>query len=90
MTRLFVAFVVALTWLCLLPLCARVDDERAAVVLHRQGYSDPVVGRYVFFECGVDVFSASFTARAPDGEPVAGVICCGLSSCSLRWSEPNQ
>lgn len=41
---------------------------------------------YRFFGCSQhDVFRTAFRARSSDGEPVEGVVCCGLlKACTVR------
>ena len=51
------------------------------------GFTEAKVHDYAWFSCGEDYsFSSNFTAKNGKGEPVSGIICCGiLKSCTLKF-----
>lgn len=62
------------------------DPEQARRALAAAGLTDVRLGNYPFFVCGdEDSFNSAFTARARDGRPVSGAVCCGwLKGCTVR------
>ena len=61
---------------CALAACTR--PEAAERTLRQQGYTHIGMGGFAFWGCGKDdTFKTKFTANAPNGEPVSGVVCEG-------------
>jgi hypothetical protein len=69
--------VMMLAVLVVLSGCTRPDHTRA--LLESQGYTDVDAGGYSYFGCSEDdFFRTKFTATAPNGQPVKGVVCKGV------------
>lgn len=55
------------------------EEARAKEILASQGYSNIVMTGYSFFGCSEDdTFANGFTATAPSGATVTGVVCSGI------------
>lgn len=78
---------VGMKWLLVLLLLGCTDPEASTRALRAAGYTDVQLGDYVWFACGKDDdFATAFTAKNPHGDPVFGVVCCGLfKSCTVRF-----
>lgn len=62
----------------LLVLTACTDVKEAKRVLEENGYSQVQSEGYAWFACSKeDTFHTAFTAVAPTGRPVHGVVCSG-------------
>jgi len=72
----------------LAPLLVACTDERGSLrALRSAGYTDITLTGFEPFGCGEDdLTSTGFRAKSPRGEPVSGVVCCGmLKSCTVRF-----
>ena len=55
------------------------QEEKTTQLLKQQGYKNIYITGYMAFNCGEDDwFSTGFTATAPNGERVSGVVCSGI------------
>lgn len=63
------------------------DEDGTRHALEQQGFYDIRTEGYAWFGCSdSDNFATRFTAKNPNGQPVSGVVCCGmLKSCTVRW-----
>lgn len=69
--------ILALGILAMVGACTAPDKARQ--VLEANGYTNVRTGGYGFFSCSdSDTFSTKFTATAPGGQTVTGVVCSGL------------
>ena len=60
--------------------------DRSTEMLQVPGFTEVVISGYEPFACGDDHFSTGFTALNPQGQRVAGTVCCGwLKSCTVRF-----
>lgn len=62
------------------------DTQKKAV--EAQGFTEVQIGDWAPASCAdSDDVARHFTAKNVQGEPVAGVICCGLvlKACTIRW-----
>ena len=56
------------------------DEEGAARILTLQNYKNVVIDGYRWTGCGHnDFYQTGFSATAPNGQPVQGVVCKGWS-----------
>lgn len=64
-----------------------VGSGTAEVAVKNAGYANIEVQGLAPFSCGDDDLTGRhFRALAPNGQPVEGVVCCGiLKSCTLRF-----
>jgi len=62
------------------------DESRAARILRAQGYKNVTIEGYRWFSCSKDdTYHTGFSAVAPSGEAVEGVVCCGImKNCTVR------
>lgn len=57
--------------------CLPSDNTRS--VLEKSGYTEITTGKYRLFACPKeDVYATEFTATAPSGQQVSGVVCQGV------------
>lgn len=72
-------FVFAL-WAC-------TDSERSVQTLEQAGFTDIQTTGYVVFACSDDdSYHTGFRAKNARGQPVTGVVCCGVfKSCTVRF-----
>jgi hypothetical protein len=80
MRNIYLAFLLAVLAGCS-------DAGRTQETLEKSGYHDIHVGGYAPFSCGQDdSFSTGFHAVNAAGQPVDGVVCCGvLKGCTVRF-----
>lgn len=71
----------------LLALAACSDAPTAERVLTENGYTDIVTSGYAAFSCGKeDTFATGFTAIAPGGRRVKGVVCsAAFKGATIRF-----
>lgn len=72
--KYFLAALTAITCAVLITGCSR--PEHSTEILRQQGYTNINILGYAFFGCGKDdTFHDEFTATAPNGVRVHGVVC---------------
>ena len=65
--------------------CTDESDTRRTLDAH--GFSDIQTQGYGWFACSKnDTYATKFTAKNPKGQPVSGVVCCGIvKNCTVRF-----
>lgn len=75
----FVLLIVFVVVFALVAPRACVDARGAGRVLAQAGYTNVSAGGYGWLSCDSnDVFATRFTATAPNGAKVRGVVCSGI------------
>lgn len=67
-------------------ICAR-NEDASVNALKSMGFRDIKLNGWAAFACSQDDLPGlHFTATNPVGQPVSGVVCCGLlKSCTVRF-----
>lgn len=72
-----VIFIFLITLCLFLQGCTQ--EEKTTTLLKQQGYKNIYITGYMAFNCSKDDFyRTGFTATAPNGERVSGVVCSGI------------
>lgn len=78
--RLFLVSLLALS------ACDYDIEARAFRTLTALGFTSIELGNYAWFECSENETNRAFTAISPSGQPVSGVVCCGVvKRCTVRF-----
>lgn len=77
----------ALMLMALVLVACSAPDESTRT-LEKSGYTNIETTGWEPFSCGEkDSFSTGFRATNPSGQPVEGVVCCGvIKRCTVRFS----
>lgn len=78
-------FLSIILFIVILAGCGAAPDSSTKTLV-KSGYTDIEITGWLPFSCGDDTFSTGFTATNPQGQPVEGVVCCGiLKACVVRF-----